>query len=239
MKWTRLCSPVDHMNRDEYVEEDEGPPLLLSSHPPLGKYVHTCSTYTRGYTLRWVLLVLSSRCLAVVGLQRCGVGWETDVCACDVPPDKSHPRWENKFSTNLFSPFLMLALLSRRSSLKFYFPQISGFRSVFSLLSLVSRSRVLQRKCTVSRVHPVAFLTRSTLNSAVHTRPVRPSAGRWRSLAQKAQTLCVATVCLGKEGLLASLWTCLSATQNQKFNSVWQSQHNLWTFVLKEALGIG
>lgn len=100
------------MNRDEYIEEDEEPPLLLSSHPPHSKYVHTCPgpTHTRGCTLRWFLLVLSSRCLAVVGLQWCGVHGGTDARAYNVPLDRSHPRWDNKFRPNLFSSFLMFAL---------------------------------------------------------------------------------------------------------------------------------
>lgn len=44
---------VDHMHIEEYIEEDEEPPLLLSSHPPCGKYidmfavcVHMCSLLT-------------------------------------------------------------------------------------------------------------------------------------------------------------------------------------------------
>lgn len=30
------------MNIEEYIEEDEEPPLLLSSCPSHGKYVHVC-----------------------------------------------------------------------------------------------------------------------------------------------------------------------------------------------------
>lgn len=31
---------TDHMNIEEFVEEDEEPPLLLSSRPPCSTYVH-------------------------------------------------------------------------------------------------------------------------------------------------------------------------------------------------------
>lgn len=36
------------MNIEEYIEEDEEPPLLLSSRPSHGKYVQMCVTYRPG-----------------------------------------------------------------------------------------------------------------------------------------------------------------------------------------------
>lgn len=39
------ASPADHMYIEEYIEEDEEPPLLLSSRPSHGKYVCLCGTY--------------------------------------------------------------------------------------------------------------------------------------------------------------------------------------------------
>lgn len=35
-----VCFTVDHMHIEEYIEEDEEPPLLLCSHPPCGTSHH-------------------------------------------------------------------------------------------------------------------------------------------------------------------------------------------------------
>ena len=75
--------------------------------------------------------------------------------------------------------------------------------SVFFLFRLVGRSKVQQRKCSVSCAPLEAFQTHSTLRSAAHTPPARSSAVRLQPLALRLQTLPVGTVVLGEAHLSA------------------------------------
>jgi len=69
-------SPADHMYIEEYIEEDEEPPLLLGSCPSCGKYIDHMRVRLFEYVVAPSLTAacVSPRCLAVVGQQRCSVG---------------------------------------------------------------------------------------------------------------------------------------------------------------------
>lgn len=84
------------------------------------------------------------------------------------------------------------------------------FRSVFFLARLVGRSKVQQRKCSVSYARPEAFQTLWTLSFAVHTPPARSSAVRLQPLALRPLMPSVETVCLSKGCPSVSQFVCLS-----------------------------
>lgn len=113
-------SSSDHMYIEEYIEEDEEPPLLLSSCPSHGKYACLCSG--RAAWKSWLKCVLtvkphhhwfmslcvrvSSRCSAVVGLRQCSVGGGKGVCVCNALLARSLQRWDHKLINTMIDPLL-------------------------------------------------------------------------------------------------------------------------------------
>lgn len=107
-------SLIDHMYIEEYVEEDEEPPLLLSSRPSHGKYTLLCVQKVGRLDLAglcdpwWCSAGVFCRCLAVVGLQRCSVGGRKGVCVRYVLQVRSLRRWEDKSPTSVTSSFSLI-----------------------------------------------------------------------------------------------------------------------------------
>lgn len=89
------------MNIEEYIEEDEEPPLLLSPCPSHGKCFHAKSNIRVMISAFFLIYLLSHycvslcvccRCLAVVGLHRCSVGGGMGARVISVLQESSRAR---------------------------------------------------------------------------------------------------------------------------------------------------
>lgn len=87
------CSPLsDHMSIEEHAEEDEEPPLLLSSCPSCSTFVHVSCVDHQGEHFFAKLGSVSGRCLAVVDQRQCRARGQKDVCVYNALQARSLQR---------------------------------------------------------------------------------------------------------------------------------------------------